>query len=561
MIKNYSLFFAVLAIFSISPLTAQTLPATYNRIAVSPDARFALLWNESLTSPAKRKARSGVLALMDLRSGMLRERELPRPIQFIQWFDEGDRFAIKFDAFLSVVTSEFKVIDHMRLTPRQQMISWTPLSYLSEQNLEEFRDLQKNYLPKGRSPLASTRTAWHSNVGDTVTFETLRAPLLAYPPVSKWHYDEKSYWYLAGALGAYQFNHPCYANVGKHFRPLINYQTGALSGCFSHTKAISNGIRERSDAVPRTRNHAFQGKQILDAFANEKGLYFLLHEADGQQFVSSRLGNQGVEFQIGDANEAIRAEHSNRRSFKYLGYSGSEVPFGFLRSKPRASTVLIRFHGGPGANPLGDFPNRLDTQIMRENIDLLDVFGPGSIGSGEAAANALARDQSKFRSRLFSEIANWLAKRNYRKIIVYGQSFGGPYAAHFGSYINEYEPHIFLSAPALNFQANTLITGGAYETEGPLIGLSAQQNFERAMFGPNYANRTKFQKFSGDARRLVCELPNVRILYGGQDKRTPPLSFAECYEAKPEVIVFENEDHGSLYSSKDFVERLLSLIR
>lgn len=557
--KAITLIRATVLFLLIQPAASIAEEPSYTRLSVSPSGQYALLWDELLTSTGKKSARNGHFALIDLSDGTLQEREFVWPIEFIEWYHSGNQFFVKFEQFFSTIPVELDAVENIATTARQRLISWQPLSYLSEQTVSEFEDLTRSYLPRGSSPLASSNGSWHSLVGESISFDLPGKPISSYRPVSKWHYERSNFWYHVGVLGSYPEYHQCAELVQYHFRPIIDRLTGSLAGCFSHTELLAladNTLPEPSSPVSTA---TLPGHIILDAMSNGEEVYYLLHRVDGAQFIAKSTNDRLPPVPVYQVSEIDTSFAPSDRSMRYIS-DDSNAPFGFLNSVPGAKTLVIRFHGGPGGHPLASITDRLTSQIMRSDADILEVFAPGSIGSGEAIAKALEHQPETSAQKLLEQVAEWVFSNEYDKIVLVGTSFGGPYAAHLATKLSSLEPHLILLAPSLEFQANRLITGQPYDTDGPQISFLAQQHYERAMFGPNFSNRRSYEKLYDEALKILCSLPNSLIFYGSEDRRVAPLSEGACGGAGPRIVMLEGQTHSSLGQSKDAIEQIIEVI-
>lgn len=397
----------------------------YTRLSASPDGSHVVLWDRHLDGAASNLGRSDKISIVDLETQRRKSISLRRPVHLLQWHSDGGSFLAKAGVFFGEFSKELELLEEGRARLPQLHILWVPLSYLSDQTLDDFLDLKRRSIPYGRSPIASRLSRLLSNVGEEVRFGTKKKALEAYSASNKFDLMPRAFWYHAGALGEPEAGDRCTSLLDYQYLPVIDYSQGTIVGCFSHVRAYLSGQEDSDEGGLKSEEIAFEGRLILDAMSNGSASFFLLHEPSGRQSIVVKTAEGTQEIDLGATEQSEQSTAHSAYGVSYIEAQDSKRPLGLLVSQPQNKRLVVRFHGGPRAHPLNSVTHVETRELYSSGVDILEVFGVGALGTGQESFSALKRNQVAYRERLLNELKGWVESKNYTDLSIYGASFGG----------------------------------------------------------------------------------------------------------------------------------------
>lgn len=219
---------------------------------------------------------------------------------------------------------------------------------------------------------------------------------------------------------------------------------------------------------------------LVGAAADASGVAaFVLKDWEGNKTIEIVHPNGNSQLQCGRSEAPLRANVTTR--YIHMGRKHWPVLAANVSRADGAGPTVVIFSGGP-AGDIGriDFISSVRKYIQR-GFNVFVIAYSGSLGMGADISERLRPGVVEALETDAEVVAEYLARRGYKDIVIHGESLGAIPAAALAKHWRSSYKLVFL-APLLKYR-NPDEWVGKVSTKLKSIKVSTQRKFEQAMFG------------------------------------------------------------------------------
>jgi pimeloyl-ACP methyl ester carboxylesterase len=308
---------------------------------------------------------------------------------------------------------------------------------------------------------------------------------------------------------------------GPFRRVILDPGTGATIGSQFPNRLIWD-VRNR----PRSGRATPQSGMFKDAEVVGDVAYALGADPTGEHWIE-RHGSGSVE-RIALCKELSGQGWRTTSKVVELAHAENSVSALWHRNSNvrRHPTLVVRFHGGPFASVMDNYPSPALRRLTLPELDVIEIDYAGSRMSGRKVAPRITPATIKASN---DELVRWARRRGYHDIVPLGESLGAMPALDLAARYTDIARRLILLAPLSRIDVDRSVAGQL------LSSSRLQSHVERAAFGDTRM-RAKLALWLDRTVNLACRRSKIMSFTGSTDVVTPIHHMSPCLAKKTTVL-------------------------